>query len=193
MSGLDLLTPQSALWYMLFVAVLTGAFLGVLCDGLFILRLLSGDPTAADTISPGSTEASASPVDSSRKRRWIYAVLRGLCDFLLTFSAAVTLMLLCYYTSDGQLRAPAVFGIIVGFGVYHKTVSRLLRRVMIALIGWIGRVLHAIWTHTLGRVLGALIHLITARARNITTARRIDRLTEEAARGFDISEEKTKH
>ena len=145
MSGLDLLIPQSALWYMLLVAVLIGALLGVLCDGLFVIRLLLLDP-----------EACGAP-----RRSVAYAILRGVCDCLSAILATVLLMLLCYYTSDGQLRAPAILGMIVGFWAYRKTVSRLIRRLLTAVIGWLQRGLRSVWTHTLGRLVRAVYTVVT--------------------------------
>ncbi len=204
-SGLDLLIPQSALWYMLLVATVSGVLLGVLCDGLFILRLLLRDPRASSAmgkapphvqtnaaevpLSPDTADApSAQTHQSPRLRAWGYAVLQGFCDLVSVLTATVILMLLCYYTSDGQLRAPAVFGMIAGFWGYHKTVSRLFRRLTATLLEWIFQALRFLWSHTFGRLLGYLFGAAVGRVRRVATTRRIARLTHEAAQGFGISE-----
>ncbi len=186
MSGLDLLIPQSALWYMLLVAVLAGACLGVICDGLFILRLIFRDPEIK------KTPASVSMPDCRPARRLrvvLHAVLRGFCDAVLVLTGFVILMLLCYYTSDGQLRAPAIFGMSAGFWGYHKTVSRLVRRFMALCLGGMERFLCFVWSHTLGHVLHAWIRTWTAYRRNAATERRIRELTRDAAHGFGLADE----
>ncbi len=197
MSGLDLLLSQSSLWYMLLVAIVAGVILGVLCDGLFILRILCRDPRARATSSPTKEdEATVSPVDPTaplsrraRVRHGAYATLRGFCDFLSVLFATVVLMLLCYYTSDGQLRAPAIFGMSAGFVGYHKTVSRLVRRLLAWLCDQTFRCFRFLWVHTIGRLLHSLFCTIKRRLRNAVTTRRINRLTRNAARGFGISDE----
>ncbi len=173
MSGLDLLISQGALWYMLLVAVLIGVFLGVLCDGLFIIRLALHEPLAM----------------GERRKSAGYAILRGVFDFISVLSATVLLMLLCYYTSDGQLRAPAVFGMTAGFWGYHKTVSRLVRRLMTAVMGALWRFLRFLWSCTVGRLLRATAGAVVGRHRDVMTARRIRALTEKASQGFGVYEE----
>lgn len=170
MSGLDLLVPQSALWYMLLVAVLTGAFLGVLCDGLFIIRLALRDPEASCTC----------------RRSVGHAILRGVCDFISVLLTTVLLLLLCYYTSDGQLRAPAVFGMVAGFWGYRKTVSRWLRRLLTAVFSVVCRFLRFLWDKTLGRLARAVRDVTVSRYRRAVTERHIRMLTADASRGFGI-------
>ena len=176
MSGLDLLISQSALWYMLLVAVLIGALLGVLCDGLFIIRLFLRDPEAVGT--PRHSVA--------------YAILRGFCDALAAILATVLLLLLCYYTSDGQLRAPAVFGMIAGFWAYHKTVSRLARRLLTIIFNRVMRLLHFVWAHTVGHLARVLRMAVIARHRNTVTDRYVRRMTEDAASGFGVKSQQTR-
>ena len=177
MSGLDLLVSQSALWYMLLVAVLIGACLGVFCDGLFIIRLTLYDPAA-----------------SGESRRSVgHAILRGTCDFASALVAAVLLLLLCYYTSDGQLRAPAIFGMIAGFWIYRKTVSRWLRRLLTAVFRAIQRLLCFLWDKTLGRLARAVKNATVSRIRRTATERQIRILTAEASRGFDMQEEQNRN
>ena len=173
MSGLDLLVSQSALWYMLLVAVLIGACLGVFCDGLFIIRLTLHDPEAC-----GESRRSAK-----------CAILRGACDLISALVAAVLLLLLCYYTSDGQLRAPAIFGMIAGFWIYRKTVSRWLRRLLVAVFCTIQRLLRFLWDKTLGRLARAVKDATVSRVRRATTERQIRILTDEASHGFGMRDE----
>lgn len=174
MSGLDLLIPQSALWYMLLVAVLIGAVLGVFCDGLFIIRLLLRDPEAT----------------GDSRRSVIHAILRGLFDALSVMLATILLMLLCYYTSDGQLRSPAVFGMALGFFCYRKTVSRIVRRIMIAVVGTICHALRFLWVRTVGQLIGVACRAIALRHRIAVTERHTQKLREDAAYGFGIADQK---
>ena len=177
MSGLDLLVSQSALWYMLLVAVLIGSCLGVFCDGLFIIRLTLHDPEAR-----GESRRSAG-----------YAILRGACDFVAALIAAVLLLLLCYYTSDGQLRAPAIFGMIAGFWIYRKTVSHWLRRLFVAVFRVIQKILRFLWDKTLGRLAHAAKDAALSRIRRSSTERQIRILTDEASRGFGMRDEQKRN
>ncbi len=187
MSGLDLLLSQRTLWHMLLVATVAGILLGVLCDGLFILRLLVRDPRSTQLVPP-SKSTPAGPV-FGQLRRCAYAALRFLCDFLAVVFATVVLMLLCYYTSDGQLRAPAIFGMSAGFLGYHYTVSRGIRRLLTVLSQAILRCLRFLWMHTLGRLWLLARNAVLRRIRNALTARRIARLARDATGGFDIHDE----
>ncbi len=169
---------------MLLVAVFAGALLGVMCDGLFILRLLLHDPRAVSK----SDEVPRAVSDRSAVA-WMYTGLRGFCDFLAVLFATVILILLCYYTSDGQLRAPAIFGMIAGFWGYHKTVSRWIRRLLSFVLVLLRRILCFLWSHTLGRMLGACSRAVVRRYRDAATARRLDALTRSAAQGFGLTDE----
>ena len=177
MSGLDLLVSQSALWYMLLVAVLIGAFLGVFCDGLFIIRLTLHDPEAC----------------GESRRSVGHAILRGSCDFISALVATVLLLLLCYYTSDGQLRALAILGMIAGFWIYRKTVSRWLRRLLVVVFRTIQRLLRFLWDKTLGRLARAVKDATVSRVRRAVTERQIRIWTAEASRGFDMRDEQKRN
>lgn len=177
MSGLDLLVSQSALWYMLLVAVLIGACLGVFCDGLFIIRLTLHDPMAC----------------GDRRHSVGHAILRGACDFASALVATVLLLLLCYYTSDGQLRAPAIFGMIAGFWIYRKTVSHWLRRLLVAVFRVIQKILRFLWDKTLGRLARAVKDAALSRIRRSATERQIRILTDEASRGFGMRDEQKRN
>lgn len=112
MSGLDLYTTQRALALMFVYAAITGFFLGGVYDILRILRALLGFP---------DQNAGSSPQPGWR------AVLFAE-DVLFMLVASVAFILLCYYTNDGQLRAPALVGMACGFFVYRYTVGALTRR-----------------------------------------------------------------
>ena len=162
---------------MLLVAVLIGVCLGVFCDGLFVIRLTLYDPEAC-----GKT-----------RRSVVYAILRGTFDFISALVATVLLLLLCYYTSDGQLRAPAIFGMIAGFWVYRKTVSHWLRRLLTAIFCAVQRLLQFLWDKTLGRLAHAAKNATVSRIRRALTERQIRILTAEASRGFDIWDEQNRN
>lgn len=131
MSGLDLYQSQSELLRMLAWATLTGIGLGCLYDLLRALRILTG-------------------LDQKQGSTPFFGLLLFFEDLLLALTAAVSLILLCYYTNDGLLRAPAVLGLASGFFVYMKTLgrltvkaekflARLLKRVVKALFGFLRR------------------------------------------------------
>ncbi len=112
MSGLDLYTTQRTLALMFVYAAIAGLLLGGVYDILRILRVLLGFP---------SKEAGSTPSIGWRLLLFIEDVL----FMLVTF---VTFVLLCYYTNDGQLRAPAFVGVACGFFVYRYTIGAVTRR-----------------------------------------------------------------
>lgn len=190
MSGLDLYLSQRTLALMFVYAVLTGFCLGPVYDGLRILRMALGDSTAAEgsVRRKGSTPETREPV----RRPLLLTVLLFAEDLVFMLVASVALILLVYYTNDGQLRAPSLVGMACGFFVYIHTVSRPLVRLAelaLVLIRRIGRVclrlltipLKGLWTVTAGRILAA--------RRDRMTRRTIRDLTESASRGFGILEE----
>lgn len=179
MSGLDLYLSQRTLALLFVYAAVTGFGLGALYDGLRMLRMALGESR------------------SGQGRRPIpLAVLLFVEDVSFMLAAAIALILLDYYVSDGQFRAPAAIGLLAGFFVYRHTVSRLLLRVAEWIIRRLKRLLRAVlrtllhlawlplrglWSVTVGRAL--LAH------RERVTERRIRVLTESASRGFDLLEE----
>ncbi|MBR6782260.1 MAG: spore cortex biosynthesis protein YabQ [Clostridia bacterium] len=95
---------------MLAWAFVTGACLGVLYDLLRALRMAVGlDPRQGSTV--------------------LYRVVLFVEDVFFAVTATVALILLCYYTNDGLLRGPAVWGMAGGFFVYVQTVGRLTVRI----------------------------------------------------------------
>ncbi len=190
MSGIDLLLPQSIFWRMLLVALITGGVLGIAYDALCILRMLARDlptgPPEARQIVEGKHR---------RSSRMLASVVRLCTDLFFAVLWAVALILLCYYTNDGQLRAPAVLGMACGFFVYRRLLSPLVLRMS----GWILRMaakvlstvwrivlacLGRLWNFTLGRLLAHMVAHHRARA----AARYFKDLQSAAARGFDVSD-----
>ena len=110
MSGLDLYQTQGALLGMLAWAFVSGICLGGFYDLLRALRIF---------FIPDEEQG-------SRRFRWVSYFA---ADLLLVIVASVAMILLCYYTNDGLLRGPAVWGMASGFFVYVQTVGRLTVRV----------------------------------------------------------------
>lgn len=171
MSGLDLYQTQRALALLFVYATAVGFCLGGVYDALRILRLLCGYPTGQG------------------RRSVLSAVCLFAEDVLFMLIAAVALILLCYYGNDGQIRAPAVIGVVCGFFVYRQTVGRLVMAVAERLTRLIRKVLAYIlhllvmpirwfWRMTAGRLM--------ATHRERMTQKRIRALTESAAHGFDL-------
>lgn len=186
MSGLDLYISQRTLALLLVYAALAGFGLGVVYDGLRILRMALGEPR----------QPIRGTAKGQGKRPLWRDILLFFEDVLFAVTVCVTLILLSYYANDGRLRAPAVVGMMGGFFVYRHTFSRLLLRLADWLLGLLRRVIRAclhlvaiplrcVWSLTVGR-------LITAR-RERKTETRIQALTEAASRGFDIWEEEPKN
>jgi hypothetical protein len=190
MSGLDLYLAQRTLALMFVYAVLTGFGLGLVYDGFRILRMALGDSTAAS--SPARRRENASELRSPRRRAPVLTAFLFVEDLVFMLIAAVALIILGYYTNDGQLRAPAPLGMACGFFVYIHTVSRPLIRLAALTLGGLRRLgihclqlltvpLKGLWTITVGRIL-------TAR-RERQTQQAVRDLIESAKQGFGIWEE----
>ena len=190
MSGLDLYLSQRTLALMFVYAALTGFGLGLVYDGLRVLRMALGEQ-----LPPKKSEAS-----QPGRRPLPLAILLFAEDLIFALIVAVALILLGYYTNDGQLRAPAPVGMACGFFVYIHTVSRWVLRLAEFILGLmrrmilgIGRIcMHlvavpgkALWFWTAGRMMA--VH------RDRVTEKRIEDLTESAKRGFHLldKDEKT--
>lgn len=205
---------------MLLYALLVGICLGVLYDGLFIFRLLLGDripvskrakstPTQTGT-QPQPDEENAVPA-ASHRRPLALRILLFVEDMAFALIACFSLILLFYYTNDGQIRVPALIGMVGGFFVYRCTLGHLVRSVAQALVRAIRRLLRAIgkllWKilrflveSVLLRILGTCFsclaflgrclwhitgeRLVEARRRS-KTRRGIERLTKAATQGFE--------
>lgn len=176
MSGLDLYQTQRALALLFVYAAITGAVLGAVYDVLLLLRVICCD--RPDLPSRGSGKP-------------IPAIFHFVCDVFFCLLTATTLILLCYYGNDGQLRAPALFGMAGGFFVYRQTLGRVTARVakplqeilfriakwMLRLIfrplAWGVKLVRFVWQGSMGRIL----------------QRRREKQTEKAARALIASAE----
>jgi hypothetical protein len=187
MSGLDLYQTQRALSMMLVYAAAAGFGLGGVYDVLRFLRVLYGDGTHIDR--------------KGRKPR-LFSLLLFLEDVIFSVMAALTLILLVYYTNDGQLRAPAVMGMAGGFFVYMQTVGRLTakaekvlsrlvkRAVKLALLLllrpllWVGtlpaKAARCLWMVSGGRALAA--------RREKQTEKAVEAIKASAKQGFGLLE-----
>ena len=156
MSGLDLYQTQGEMLWMLAWAFVTGACVGVFYDLLRALRIFTG-------------------LDQRQGSTLLYRASIFVGDVFLAVTATVALILLCYYTNDGLLRGPAVWGMAGGFFVYvqtlgrltvkaEKALSRLVRRLILLFLRplsrpllWMARSLHrgvrTAWHASLGKVL----------------------------------------
>lgn len=165
MSGLDLYQSQGELFRMLAWAVLTGLCLGGLYDLLRALRILAG-------------------LDQKQGSTPLFGLLLFLEDLLLALTAAVSLILLCYYTNDGLFRAPAVLGMASGFFIYMKTAGKLTVKAEKALSRWLNRVVKAVLGF-LRRPLGWLVSTarsLTRKAWRRLFGKAIDKRRERKAR-----------
>ena len=192
MSGLDLYLSQRVLAMMAVYAALTGFCLGGAYDilGLGAALLLPR--------KTGRTEStSAERYSLTAKGFWTF--WQDLIFLLLT---AVTFILLCYYTNDGQLRAPAILGMAGGFFVYRHTVGLLTGRIIPRLAIWIKCMLIRIVTLAFCpiRWIAAALFILIKLLWNVTggrlvvwfceknTRKRIESLTQAASRGFGVLE-----
>ena len=193
MSGLDLYLSQRVLAMMAVYAALTGFCLGGVYDLLGLAAALLLPPKTG-----GSESTSARR--SSLTAKGFLAFWQDLIFLLLT---AVAFILLCYYTNDGQLRAPAVLGVAGGFFVYRHTVGLLTGRIIPRLATWVKCVLIRTlalafcpvrWLATALLILIKLLWRVTggrfaAQHQEKNTNKRIESLTQAASRGFDVMEE----
>ena len=102
---------QTLLGMTFVIAVLAGIAVGVVYDALRITRVLLAHLTGNGTAS----------------RRMVKVVCFAE-DILFTLAATLVLILLVYYTGDGQLRALAPMGLSCGFFVWYVTVGKLVMR-----------------------------------------------------------------
>ena len=125
MSGLDLYLDQRVLALLFVYAAVAGFCLGGVYDAFRFLRLLAGE--------------------GEPKKSYLTSIFRFVADVIFVLAAAIALILLSYFCNDGRLRAPAVIGMVSGFFVYRKTVSRLVMYPVRVLAGWIRWALRMIW------------------------------------------------
>lgn len=133
MSGLDLYQTQRTLALLFVYAAMVGFGLGGFYDFLRTLRLLRGEPRKASA-------------DAGQGRRTVLcAVLLFLEDACFMLTAAIALILLCYFANDGRIRMSAIVGMACGFFVYVQTLGRLVIRLAEILTAWMRKTLGFVW------------------------------------------------
>lgn len=176
---MDLTVSQRLLGLMFVYAAIAGFFLGAVYDLLRISRLLCG-------------------MDGAKKAMWPQRILLFAEDFLFAVVASLTLILLLYYTNDGQLRVLAAVGMGSGFFVYYHTVGRLVMRVSAFIVRALRRLIRLtvkliLWPfRQLGRLIGLLavaLWRVTGgkameKRREKQTEAAVKQLIERASHGF---------
>ena len=189
MSGLDLYLSQRTLAMLLVYGALTGFGLGILYDGLRLLRMILGEPVC---LRPTPPSVAAAETGKPKGISFLRAILLFVSDLVFALTATTALVLLCYYGNDGQIRAPAIVGLSGGFFVYRHTVSRplvcladriirLAQRGVTLLLRLLTMPLRALWALTARRWL--------ERHRERATEKRMQELARQAACGFHLLEE----
>ncbi len=211
MSGLDLLLSQRTLAMMFVYAAAVGFVLGGVYDFFRLIRFLLGDASA---YRPRRPLLPAKEISAESCRPLPMTILLFVEDVLFGIVASLALILLLYYTNDGQFRAPAVIGMACGFFVYSHTLhhplmamavalSRALRALLMMLwrvgrrlfilflwrpLSWLSRIM----VHALGYLWHATVGRHIERRRSVRTDRAIAALTEAAAHGF-VPDSVSKH
>lgn len=127
-------------------ALLSGAGLGLLWNLIHLLRALCG--VRISTSVPSSSHKGER--SSLLMRIWHWVRLPGLflLDLLFGLTCVCVLILLLYYTNDGQFRFFAPIGMGCGFLLWYQTLGRLMFRLTDAtvrtlyrMLCWMGRML----------------------------------------------------
>ena len=171
---------QGQLGILLVASVLLGLCLGALFD---LLRL---------------SRAFFDPPHSKHPRAHALGlqILQFFQDLVFVLVSSWSLVILLYYTNDGQLRLLAVCGMACGFLLYGCTLGRIASRVIPSAarilrraVQWtvtvlllplvaLGRLVSFLWRHTGGKYL--------QRQRRKQTERRVEDMVDSASRGFDL-------
>ncbi len=182
------------------LSVLCGAGLGLLWNLLRLLRALCGVRAA-----PAPAQRDCPAVCPGRHRLLISlrAVWLFLLDALFGLLCVCVLILLLYYTNDGQFRLLAAAGMGCGFFAWYHTLGRLLGRFtdlmvrglyfvarqLIRLLLWPPRMIRRAWMATVGKRIAAA----RQRSRHRRDARRTQAWfageAEQAARGFGLGQD----
>ena len=179
---------QSLLGLMYVWAMLSGVAWGVSYDVLRLSRVVLG-------------LSGRMPRGARWKRTCRQAVLFSQ-DVLFGLIGGVTLILLLYYTNNGQFRGLAVIGMISGFFVYHHTLGRLIRLCtdwMVAwikrLIRWIGkclcwpfRFLYRVYCRTVGKRLADACEKRCRKRDEARTRRLSEEYVQQASHGFGLGD-----
>lgn len=192
---------------MLFVwAVALGFMLGVVYDVLRITHILCGvhyvKRFSQDERQVADMDLMSVALRRPRKRvlHTMRSVLIFTEDLLFGLVCGVSLVILLYYTNDGQLRALALFGMACGFFVYHQTLGRLIMlfsevivlavrrfvrwtlRLVLMPIQWLALLLYRI----IGRRVAQLVKRIRYARRVRYTDKVVDARVRLASQGFGL-------
>ncbi len=182
------------------LSVLCGAGLGLLWNLLRLLRALCGVG-----VSPAPVQEDCPAVRPGRHRllTGLRSVWLFLLDVLFGLLCVCVLILLLYYTNDGQFRLLAAAGMGCGFFAWYHTLGRLLGRFtdvmvrglyfvarqLIRLLLWPPRMLRRAWMATVGKRIAAA----RQRSRHRRDARKTQAWfageAEQAARGFGLGQD----
>ena len=173
---------QGRLGLLLVAATLLGLCLGVVFDLLHLVRaFLDGD---------------GSHPKHPRAHALLMRILLFWQDLFFILASSWSLVILLYYTNDGQIRLLAVCGMACGFLLYRRTLGRLSARlipaaahalrsavkrmvtVLLLPLWALGRLMALLWRWTGGKYL--------SRLRRKQTEHRVEALVDSASRGFDL-------
>ena len=175
------------------IAVPAGLAIGAVYDALRITRVLLAHITGNGAVS-----------------RHTVKVVCFMEDVLFALAATLVLILLVYYTGDGQLRALAPMGMACGFFVWYVTAGKLIMRLSDVIAGCVAKAVRFTVRYTLLAVslpfrliarafMCAVGYRLIARAAQIIKRRRIrytereaERLHKAAQRGFQNTQEAEK-
>ena len=184
---------QTLLGMTFVIATLAGLAVGAMYDVLRITRVLLAHLVGNGTAS----------------RRTVKAVC-FVEDVLFTIAASLVLILLVYYTGDGQLRALAPVGLTCGFFVWYVTLGKLIMRLSDVIASVIAKAVRLTVRYTLlvvslpfrlfghafmcvigYRLMAWVTRLLDSR-RIQYTEREADRLHKSARGGFQNTQETKK-
>ena len=199
---------------MLFVwAAALGFALGGVYDVLRITRILCGihyvkrfskeEGPSADACA----RQASMPIRHLRASRIQRTIFIFVGDFLFGLVCGVSLIILLYYTNDGQFRALAVFGMACGFFVYYHTLGRLVMlfsevivlavrrlvrwvlRILLLPFYWLARLLY----RTIGHRVTQLVKRIRYKRNVRYTDKIVDACVKLAGQGFGLLADSSDH
>lgn len=190
---------QTLLGFMFVCAVITGAFLGVIYDVIRITRIIVGIRYTRKDTTHSVGECDVMPHDALTVRI-LRAVLVFIEDVIFCLVCGVCVVLLLYYTNDGQFRGIAVLGVAAGFFVYYVTVGRVVIRFSEFIVELLQRALrlilkvivlpikliYCLYCSTLGKILARLWERYRANREERYTRRIMSAYIESASSGFEL-------
>ena len=111
-----MIVQQSRLAQMLVYSFVLGVFLGVVYDFFRIRRLIF--------YCEKNTKANTSIFH--RQRRLVEEIVIFIEDVLFWLISAVAMCIFIYYINSGRFRGVAIFGAVIGFFVYYKTIGKVV-------------------------------------------------------------------